>query len=745
MKKSQTASEYLVILSIAIVIAIVVINVLGSGISLGKDREVNNLELQNQKVGILQYASTISKTVLFIQNNENELIRVTNITMGNQSCESVALPATLNLGEKKRIVCSNIKGTSQGEYFRLETDIEYQSMRSLATYTIPDLILEGEISLLSGENCFDPESNPVTLCSCEDLTRIQEYPHKNYELLNDIDCSESQTYNGNETIGYQGFITFGAYTSGYCSDNRCSNKATCEASIGCDYYDENPWYTTEGCTNSYDWACEYNQTVCESGICGGTWNESGGWCDGYNGSANGCAFSQTVCEDWCGSWVSPNNCFDQYQWEISNVCTTENQCNADYGCASSWNDATDTRFTGTFDGNNREISNIFINSTGDAGLFGRTYQATFRDLIIRNANVTGGDYTAIIAARPDQTNFINIVIQDSVVTGEDYVGTLAGYQSGSSSNYVDYSNIQLNGVTVTGDQYVGGIGGRVQYVNVQDVLVQSTYVSGTNRYIGTAFGYTYYGSLDDSTIEANSTATDSNSMYIGGVTGYSNRFDYDKISVTGTISNDGNNGCTSTGGISGFLSNSIVNRSTFTGELSSAGATNGGIAGYSSGSLAIIENNIVIANLTGGRSATRCAGFGTSDILTGGIVGLKGSPSSKNYFVGNLYNPENGGTNGGLAGFTFNSYTYTRYSFANGSVYGGSTRNGETSRFNYWGSTSTGLYYDAGYCLYCSIGTGIDTIATPNYFFNSSNPPMDQWDFENIWQENNNTYPTLRW
>ena len=55
-------------------------------------------------------------------------------------------------------------------------------------------------------------------------------------------------------------------------------------------------------------------------------------------------------------------------------------------------------FTGTFDGNNHTISNLYINkNTSYIGLFGRAKDAVFKNINIFNADVQGYSYTGILA------------------------------------------------------------------------------------------------------------------------------------------------------------------------------------------------------------------------------------------------------------------------------------------------------------------------------------------------------------
>jgi hypothetical protein len=74
----------------------------------------------------------------------------------------------------------------------------------------------------------------------------------------------------------------------------------------------------------------------------------------------------------------------------------------------------------------------------------------------------------------------------------------------------------------------------------------------------------------------------------------------------------------------------------------------------------------------------------------------------------------------------------------------------------YSGATSNCFYsqqistctkdYDGTPILGCStdLCTAIDTSSNPGYFYSKSNAPLDQWNFDWVWQENSGALPTLR-
>lgn len=102
------------------------------------------------------------------------------------------------------------------------------------------------------------------------------------------------------------------------------------------------------------------------------------------------------------------------------------------------------RFAGTFDGNNKTLSNLTIddNTHNDAGLFGVTgYGSTFKDLTLDSPTVNGRIGVGAVAGQLSSCTVTNCHITgDIVITGYQCVGGLAGQ--------ADYSNI--HGCSVIG-------------------------------------------------------------------------------------------------------------------------------------------------------------------------------------------------------------------------------------------------------------------------------------------------------
>lgn len=147
------------------------------------------------------------------------------------------------------------------------------------------------------------------------------------------------------------------------------------------------------------------------------------------------------------------------------------------------------KFIGTFDGDNKTISNLYINSTEDyKGLFGYADAGA----VIKNMNVS------------------------SSVKGTRFVGGIVGYGNG-----ITMENCSFSG-SITGDYDSGGIIGKQS----EEGLIIACRNSATISFISTQ-NYQSVGGVTSSMKGAmvgcyntgNLSMTSSNSMYLGGVVG----------------------------------------------------------------------------------------------------------------------------------------------------------------------------------------------------------------------------------
>ncbi len=121
LRKSQTATEYLIILAVVVVIAIVAINTLGGfpGIGGNNIKKVSDYKLQTDTVGIESYSIGTNSSMFKIKNNYFDTITViefrvnqqTNLTC-NSSNTNPMLPIVLNVGQSMIVNCSAVNSSN---------------------------------------------------------------------------------------------------------------------------------------------------------------------------------------------------------------------------------------------------------------------------------------------------------------------------------------------------------------------------------------------------------------------------------------------------------------------------------------------------------------------------------------------------------------------------------------------------------------------------------------------------------
>ncbi|EKD29086.1 MAG: filamentous hemagglutinin outer membrane protein, partial [uncultured bacterium] len=273
----------------------------------------------------------------------------------------------------------------------------------------------------------------------------------------------------------------------------------------------------------------------------------------------------------------------------------EMQNNIDASATTTWNagagfDPVGTAagyFLGNFDGNDFDISNLYINRAGEDfnGLFGYIRYSDVENVGIVNANIRGRNSTgALIGDMWFYSNVTNChssgtvigydrtggligdafnqpTIQNSyssaVVSGHNYVAGLVGVSNGSpiencySTGNVsgndnvggiagtNYSRIESSYSTgnISGHNSVGGIAGDTS--NLSSNLLINVYATGTvsgNDYVGGLLGNSSGGTVTDSYFKGNVTATLSGGQMVGaGTTRLVNSYyNYDTILLNGS-------------------------------------------------------------------------------------------------------------------------------------------------------------------------------------------------------------------
>jgi hypothetical protein len=193
---------------------------------------------------------------------------------------------------------------------------------------------------------------------------------------------------------------------------------------------------------------------------------------------------------------------------------------------------------------------------------------------------------------------------------------------------------------------------------------------------------------------------------IAGAVGWSKSSKFQLIKVSGIVEFDGRNLTNSDfGGIVGYSENSTIQEAYFDGEIHGTNGV-GGLIGYSN------SNNVLDVYSKGNIEGT---------VNVGGIAGGAAESTIQRVFSVSKISGKN--YVGALLGSAYNSYLsggyYDIYMTAQSKCVG-----------HVFSST-----------IFCS---GIDEEGSNvDYWYHKENPPMDQWNFNNIWVEVPNNYPKL--
>lgn len=246
--------------------------------------------------------------------------------------------------------------------------------------------------------------------------------------------------------------------------------------------------------------------------------------------------------------------------------------NIDCSATSTWNGGlgfepignSSTKFTGTFNGNGYNISNLFINRSNKnyVGLFG----------YIQGNNL-------------NNLNFINVTIY-----GSNYTGSLVGsYESSSGLVRVhNITNIHIISGVVIGANNTGGIIGKF-YGNKLNILSNNASVTCIGKNCGGIVGYHYYTLINNSYNTGNISGTD----WVGGISGYSYSSIYNSYN-TGYILGTGNY----VGGISGQVDAFFPLKNSF----SIGGVTGSSNIGSIAGGNVLTPGNLYWYNFSGNPS-----------------------------------------------------------------------------------------------------------------------------------------------
>ena len=113
-------------------------------------------------------------------------------------------------------------------------------------------------------------------------------------------------------------------------------------------------------------------------------------------------------------------------------------------------------FRGTFEGNNKEIRNLYINREGYAGVFGRTWQTKINNLGVTGSITSTNNIAGGIAGVSEQSYYNNCYNKAIITSKKSYAGGIfgdGGQQARELNNCYNLGDVTTNYIA-------GGIAGR---------------------------------------------------------------------------------------------------------------------------------------------------------------------------------------------------------------------------------------------------------------------------------------------
>lgn len=136
-RKAQGATEYMIILAVVIIIALLAIAVMQGVPSIGKSGASRSSAAfwETADIGVISYAVDASGITMNIRNNLKSMITITDIDLSDEDLTtSPSLPETLAPGEVKTLTSDDVT-CSAGDRFSYDVEVKYTDEETNANYT----------------------------------------------------------------------------------------------------------------------------------------------------------------------------------------------------------------------------------------------------------------------------------------------------------------------------------------------------------------------------------------------------------------------------------------------------------------------------------------------------------------------------------------------------------------------------------------------------------------------------------
>ncbi|MDD3687260.1 MAG: GLUG motif-containing protein, partial [Bacteroidales bacterium] len=536
------------------------------------------------------------------------------------------------------------------------------------------------------------EETPYQISNCEQLQNMKYSLDSNYELINDIDCTESREWNLIDDLHGDGWVTDGG-VSEFAITHKYIDESTLVVYVG--GYGENYIVSSDDYT-----------------------------------FVDGVIYFEVAVEDIWGVYADYN-----FYQGFEPIGTDEEY------------------FSGSFDGDGYSIDGLLIDWNNDyIGLFGYG-TGVIKNVDLTNVYVKGYSMVGALAGKLYGEASISGVNVSGTIIGSDNVGGLIGYLEGLSGDELalveNVSVISGNVIGMDANVNTGGLVGRTnEYTLISDSNASIDVVGhwGVGGLVGRS-----HGVISGSNATGN--VTSDWGFGIGGLVGKMYGGEITQSYATGVVSSLGGTDVgigydvtSFAGGLVGYSSLGNINKSYATGDVFGTGYRVGGLVGGTSGT---VENCYATGNVENKMEES----FTEDNNRTGGLVGSLTGEVINSYALGDVSGFE---FVGGLVGWSDNGSVSNSFSvgkvFGN-DVYAGLVGYFSSSPVNLsngaWNDDGT---YPVGFGCYSYVDDeyvwGNENCETINndlsHFYSASNVPMfENWNFETIWVETAGRYPTL--
>ncbi|MCL2718168.1 MAG: hypothetical protein FWE14_05250 [Lachnospiraceae bacterium] len=400
-----------------------------------------------------------------------------------------------------------------------------------------------------------------------------------------------------------------------------------------------------------------------------------------------------------------------------------------------------TPFSGILAGNGHTIAGLAVNlaTQDNIGLFG-VNAGLITELNIRNADITGRNSVGVLAGQ-NRGLISNVTINGGNLRATGILGGLAGINT-ASGTIENSASINIINLTASSN-IVGGLIGNNQGAITNSSSKGISILSGPDN-IGGLTGVNS-GTINES--ESNNNIVGRSN--IGGLIGSMTAGIVEQSHATGNINSTGS----AVGGFIGNLSGGTINKSSATGLITANSNNIGGFIGS-------MSNGTVSESSAAGNTTT-------SSFTAGGFIGsFTRGIIEQSYATGSTNATANIGGFVGNMVVANNTSAIIRNSFASGSVSSALSAGGFVGNMG-TGTSASVSRIENSYTISSNIngfrGTATGTIQILSSYFSTtitnrlssapeakttvqmkSQETFDGWDFADIWELENGSFPALK-